>query len=104
MEGRNIWGCVNKDASIHSGQGFTVDHLGSGSYLITYKVPFDIPPAVVLTQNYPGWEEFGPGGGNTMDNAVLVASDENKFKVKTGDRSGDASDRNFAFISTTLSV
>lgn len=104
MEGRNIWGCVNKDASIHSGAGFTADHLGNGLYLITYKVPFDQPPAVVLTQNYPNWEEFGSNGGNTMDNAVLVASDELKFKVKTGNSSGDASDRNFAFISTNLTV
>lgn len=99
-----IWGCVNKDASIHSGTGFTVDHISTGLFLITYKTPFDVTPAVVVTQNFPGWEEFGSSGGNTMDNAVLVASDEIKFKVKTGDGGGGASDRNFAFISTALSA
>jgi hypothetical protein len=98
MADTTISGSVNEDASIHFGQGFTVDHRGTGLYLITYNQRFANPPAVVLTQNYPGWEEFGSSGGDTRDNAVLVASDQLKFEVKTGDSSGNASDRNFAFI------
>jgi len=98
MADRTIGGCVNKDASIHSGTGFTVDHRSKGLYIITYNERFTNPPAVVLTQNYPGWEEFGSTGGDTRDNAVLVASDQLKFQVKTGLSTGDADDRNFAFI------
>jgi hypothetical protein len=94
-----IFGCINKDGSIHSGSGFTVDYLGGGHYLINYDTRFSKTPAVVLTQNYRNWEDFGYVGGNTKDNAVLVASDTLKFKVKTGDSNGDGTDRNFAFIS-----
>jgi hypothetical protein len=99
--GKSIWGCVNgSDASIHSGIGFHVDHDSKGLYTVFYKESFDVTPAVVLTQNYPNWGEFGSNGGNTRDNCVLVASDAFHFKVKTGDSNGDASDRNFSFIAT----
>ncbi|HKR13616.1 MAG TPA: hypothetical protein VJT15_16245 [Pyrinomonadaceae bacterium] len=100
---KTIWGCVNgSDASVHSGIGFHVDHDSTGLYTVTYKESFDTPPAVVLTQNYPNWNEFGSSGGNTKDNAVLVASDAFHFKVKTGNNDGDAKDRNFTFIATDL--
>lgn len=100
MADRIVWGCINKDGSAHSGSGFDIDHLGDGLYLVTYGTPFQNPPAVVLTQNYKNWDDFGYNGGDTRDNCVLVAADRLKFKVKTGDSGGDGTDRNFTFIST----
>lgn len=94
-----LWGCINSDSSIYSGDGFQVDLDGEGFYLIEYDTPFSAIPAVVLTQNYVDWNNFGYRDGDTRDNCVLVASDEEKFKVKTGDSTGRAASRNFTFIS-----
>jgi hypothetical protein len=98
MDNQIIWGCVSADGTEHSGAGFKVDSETNGMYVITYSIPFDGPPAVVLTQNYKNWNQFGFSAGDTRDNAVLVASDEAKFKVKVGDSKGNGVDRNFTFI------
>lgn len=93
----SLWGCVNKDGSVHSGTGFNVDKVGTGNYVITYADQFSTPPAVVLTQNFKSWEDFGYQGGSLTDNAVLIAGDASHCKVLTG-AAKNHEDRNFTFI------
>ncbi len=53
---------------------------------------------VVLTQNFPDWTSFDSTGGNTKDNAVLIAVSKERFKYKTGKSDGSASNRDCGFI------
>lgn len=98
MSDKIIWGCVNGDGSIHSGAGFSIDSETNGVYTVTYREPFTEPPAVVLTQNYRDWDQFGYNGGDTRDNSVLIAADVFKFKAKMGGSDGKGEERNFTFI------
>jgi hypothetical protein len=101
-----IWGCVNSDGSILSGSGFnarrvdTPDH--RGRYEITYERAFKKTPAVMVMQLWGGesqkWNNFNFIEGSSVDNSVLVASSETKFKVKIGNDKGRGEDRNFTFI------
>ncbi|HEY2289610.1 MAG TPA: hypothetical protein VGM86_02805 [Thermoanaerobaculia bacterium] len=98
MAQRIVWGCINADGSTHSGDQFTAIHSSAGTYEVVYSTRFKTAPAVILQQNFEDWKNFSYGGGSTMDNCVLVASDETKLKVATGGGSGQKTDRNFAFI------
>jgi len=95
-----IYGNVNADGSIKSGEGFDVVHDKTGQYTIVFGAHFTSVPAVVTLQNYPGWDDFHSDGGCTFDNTVLIAVNVEKCKVKTGDAEGkgNACDRNFTFI------
>jgi hypothetical protein len=93
-----VWGCVNANGTIYSGTGFTPIAGETGVYDIVYSTPFRTTPAVVATQNYKNWTEFTYNGGNTRDNAVLIASDPQKFKLETGNNDGSKTSRNFTFI------
>lgn len=98
MSIRIVWGCINVNGSKHSGRGFNSNKIGMGIYEVTYNRPFLAPPAVVLTQNFKSWEDFGYGGGDGRDGCILAASDEAKFKAITGRSDGIHDDRNFTFI------
>jgi hypothetical protein len=93
-----LWGCVNGDGTVHSGSGFTVSRSATGTYRISYDTPFSASPAVVLTQNYKLWDDFGYGGGDTRTGCLLVASDATQCKVVTGDENGVHTNRNFSFL------
>jgi hypothetical protein len=93
-----IWGCVNKDATIHSGTGFTPVDSGTGFYDVVFKVPFLTTPSVVTLQNFSDWTNWTYDNGNTRDNTVLIGVDRTKFKVATGNGDGKRTDRNFCFI------
>ncbi|MGE5342952.1 MAG: hypothetical protein ACM3SY_15870 [Candidatus Omnitrophota bacterium] len=93
-----IFGNVNANGTVYSGTGFIVVHDHEGEYTIVFLTPFKNVPAVASIQNYPGWSDFGSGGGNTVDNTVLIAVTREKFKIKTGTSAGAANDRNFTFI------
>ncbi len=105
-EPKIVWGTVCRDGKIHSGSGFMVTHDKEGIYSIMFKNdPFANPPAVVVTQLFCGnskpdsWDEFTFSGGDPRDNAVLIALDESRFKVKTGcGGDGDTASRNFSFV------
>ena len=98
MADRMIWGCVNGDGTVASGSSFTVERTSRGTYRITYTVPFSALPAVVLTQNYKLWDDFGYGGGNTRASCSLVASSTTQCKLVTGDEHGVNTNRNFTFL------
>ena len=59
---------------------------------------------MVLTQIYEGkdqsddLDQFTSTGGNTRDNAVLIAVATDKFKLGVGNESGDKKHRMVGFI------
>lgn len=97
-----VSGCVWRNGSTYSGTGFTSKQLETGIYEIIFDVPFNSPPSVVATQQYAirnsNWDDFNNRGGSVLDNVVLVALDENRVKLKTGNRDGIETSRNFTFI------
>lgn len=103
-----IWGCVNDNGTPYKGSGYTsrLEAGQTGFYTIYFgadpppnnKTPFLDMPAIVIQENWKDWNDWNYTGGNTKDNAVLVACDAGHFQVKTGDGNGDASNRNFTFI------
>ena len=101
------WGDITAfgttNPKIHSGsRNYNVVRVKEGIYLIDFNDGvFKGTPAFVVTQQFSGnssWNDFGSDGGNTRDNAVLIAIDNVHAKLKTGDEDGDAKDRNFSFI------
>ena len=95
---RMIHGNVNSNGDIKTGYDFSVNHLATGIYQIVFKVEFPTVPTVLATQNFPAWDKFESNGGDTRDNAVVIAVSESKAKIKTGGGSGVADDRNFSFL------
>lgn len=94
-----IYGNVNGDGSVKTGYDFKVVRLAKGTYEIDFSITFPSMPTVLVTQNYPGWDDnFGGKVGNTKDNAVVVTVSENKVKIRTGKSDGSADDRNFSFL------
>lgn len=98
---RLLFGNVNADSTLYSkgSGGYTVKSIDTGTYVITFDVEFKAgPPAVVLTQNYPTWNDFREAGRDTRDNCVLVAVDNIHAKIITGDNVGTRQNRNFGFL------
>ena len=106
---RIIYGCVTRGGRKHSGEGFTVKRSPPGIYDITFDVPFTSPPAVVATQQYAlrkpdTWDDFENKGGSTKDNVVVIALDETRARLKTGDGDGIEANRNFSFIAIGVQI
>lgn len=95
---RVISGDVNANGSRYEGAGFVIVHDADGLYNYVYTEPFANTPAVIPAQNYPDWDDFTSNGGWTIDNATVVAVNDRKVQVKTGDGLGDATDRNNCFV------
>ncbi len=95
---KGIRGSVRADGKILSGKGFRVVHEEKGLYNVLFNQNFSTRPTVVVTQHYPDEDNFNKDGGNTKDNAVIIAISKDRFKVKTGNGQGYASDRAFEFI------
>ena len=99
MADRLVFGRVNSNGTKDNGStGFTCKRIGDGTYLIDFNPEFASKPVVVLTQNFRSWTDFGYDGGDTRDNAVLVACDTEHCKVITGNSEGLRTNRNFAFF------
>lgn len=98
MADRIMWGAVNANGTVQAGSGFDCKKVATGTYIVDWDTPFPSMPAVLLTQNYKNWDQFDFSGGDTRDNAVLIASDRNAFKLETGDGARERSDRNFTFL------
>jgi hypothetical protein len=99
-----VAGRVNSNGSIAEGSGFFVRPLGQGGYLVEFDTNLENVPAVVVKQNYKSWNDFDYGGGDTRDNAVVVAIDHKGFRVLTGGSDGKGVDRNFSFIASVAST
>ncbi|MBU7044842.1 MAG: hypothetical protein HXS54_00280 [Theionarchaea archaeon] len=98
MTDRILYGCINKNGTIYSGSGgFNVCCDTGGNYTILFNTPFRQTPAIVLTQNFPDWNDWGPGG-SPQDTCVLISANANKCKVLTGNDKHGHENRNFCFI------
>jgi hypothetical protein len=97
---RLLFGNVKKDGNVFSegSGGYIVGRTGTGTYEIGFINPFSAPAAVLLTENFPNWSDFEKLGGKTLDNCIVVAVDETRVKVITGDSTGAKVDRNFGFL------
>jgi hypothetical protein len=91
---RTIWGSVNKDGTVHSGSGFTVEKKGAGIYTIHFTSKFRGPPAVVATQN----NYRGDGWQSNLDGVAVQTVYTSQFSLVTGNSRGDKEDRGFGFI------
>ncbi|HSF43743.1 MAG TPA: hypothetical protein VLT87_28375 [Thermoanaerobaculia bacterium] len=104
------WGTITAynttTPKVNSGSGnFTISRSAEGAYEIEFaEGTFQNTPALVVVQQYSGkdgrgrWTDFGYGGGDTRDNAVISALDKSKAKVITGNPDGKHEDRNFSFF------
>jgi hypothetical protein len=82
-----------------SGDGYQVIHESTGVYSVAFNQPFPSSPTVVVTQIQPNkFGETDEKDADPKDNAVVVAVDERRFKVMTGDKGGQRADRGFGFI------
>jgi len=99
---RIIAGSVNNNGTVVSGSGFYVLKVGNGLYEIIFTKPFSVIPSGSVAQVYPNTgsnyiTDYG-NGGSTQDNAIITGMANSKVRIKTGDGSGNASDRSFTFI------
>lgn len=95
---RLIRGTVGANGNPMAGTGFSANKLSTGLYEVGFINSFNSPPSVVATQQYPESNNFADSGGNTRDNCVIIGVSNEKFRIKCGDRNGDAQDRRFHFI------
>jgi hypothetical protein len=92
---RMVRGTVRSDGMVVDGNGFTVAHVGgSGVYTISFVPVFLRAPSGSVTQVYFN----GGAGGDTRDNAVIIEIALQYAKLKTGDSTGNAADRDFTFF------
>ncbi|MBV9451507.1 MAG: hypothetical protein JO345_37035 [Streptosporangiaceae bacterium] len=92
-----IWGVVNANGTTKSGTGFKVDHVGTGIYTILFDKSFNVLPAVVTTQLFPG-NDPDSHGGDPRDNTVVAYIGNDRCRVITGQDNGDKEDRAFSFV------
>ncbi|WP_343693970.1 hypothetical protein [Chitinophaga sp.] len=97
-----IGGTVDPYGKIVSGTGFKVDKNGTGIFTILFDKTFSAVPAVSATQIFNNDPVNWPDGGDTLDNAVLVFIQKDRFRVKTGSSDGIVKDRFFSFIACGL--
>lgn len=102
-----VWATVTayetKDPKFNSTSGNSrITRLSTGVYLIDFADgTFKNTPALVVTQQFSDnakWTDFSSNGGNTKDNAVIVALTKSQAKIKTGDEGGGTRDRNFSYV------
>lgn len=93
-----IRGSVSDNGSIKCGPDFRVVNEETGIYDVLFNFNFLERPTVVVTQNFPSGDPFDSDGGDTRDNAIVIAVRQDRFKVKMGNSSGSASNRSFEFI------
>ncbi len=107
------WGDIKADGTIPAGSSnFSVTKAGTGLYDITFSPAFTTVPTVVAMQIWPWGEGSGPPsppsikstgsitstGMMTTDNAVVVGITPSQCRIKTGNGTGDATDRPFSFL------
>jgi hypothetical protein len=88
-----VWGEINADGSILSGQGFESTRISTGQYSIVFTPTFPVTPAIVGSQT-----RYGNAGQNPVDNIVFPFVSNAQATALTGDNTGRLQDRNFSFI------
>lgn len=91
---RISWGSVNANGQIISGSNdFTVTNTSSGRYTIAFNQGFSTTPAVVGSQN-----NYDNANQSNLDGVAFPFVNTNSFQINTGDGTGKAANRSFAFI------
>ena len=91
------WGYIKADGTILSGsKNFRIARVGIGLWDIFFDPPFSATPAIQATEIFNG--EITHMGGNTLDNAVVVAATLSQCRIKVGASTGAATDRHFSFM------
>ena len=87
---QHIYGCVERDGSLVSGEGFRCHKIQEGTYMVEFEQPFAKPPAPICTVFGPPWLTFNLS-------AAIVDVDPYRFVCITSspDRPMDAG---FTFI------
>jgi hypothetical protein len=107
-----VWGIVtfntdNVPTPIAGTGNFQVVRGGTGLFNVVFDstVAFSSTPTVAVTQIFNGGgnlNDIDPtgsyGGGNSKDNAVLIAVSTTQFRLITGDQFGNKQDRMFCFL------
>ncbi len=84
------WALVRDNQTFWSNRGFSsITRHEKGRYQLFFDPDFSGNPTVIVTQH---------GSGNTKDNALVYSVSKTSCYVKTGDASGDRSDRAFTII------
>jgi hypothetical protein len=88
-----------------SGSGdFAPTFNNTGLYTVQFNNSFTNIPTVTLTQLFMGdsnsnnLNEFTSNGGDTRDNAVMIAVDEKHFRFGVGSSNGSKQNRTVGFI------
>ncbi len=96
MSQQIIYGYIDANGNQLAGSGiYSIDHVATGVYTVTFSPKFSDTPAVTATQVYNGEQDY-PGGYLT-DNAVIIYIDNAMVKILTGGNT-DHMDRQFTFI------
>src|SRR5262245_55852558 len=90
-----IWGNVKADGTVLSGPSYRVEKIDTGLYTVIFDESFNAMPGVSVTEIWP--QDINSHGGSTVNNAVLVAVEPDRFRVKIGNQKGDAFDCDFSF-------
>ncbi len=93
---RLLRGTVKADGTIESGSGFTISKEGN-KWKVSFSPAFSVLPTVVTVQQYPD-ENTSKDGGDTRDNAIVVAVNKQWAYIKTGKSDGDHRWRRFHFL------
>ena len=96
-----IFGNINENGTINTGEGFTSTRQAEGKYTITFDTPFLNKPAVQVTQIYPDIDNSNnTDTGNIKDNAVVFGLYPDYFFCSVGGAEGTPRNRDFSFIAT----
>ena len=94
-----IFGNINENGTINTGEGFTCTRNAEGKYEITFDIPFLNKPAVQVTQIYPDINNTNDTyTGSILDNAVIFGLHADYFFCSMGGADGTPRDRDFSFI------
>jgi len=91
-----VSGVVRRDGT-SIGQGFTVVHITTSRYSVSFNSAFDDIPAVVVQHL---WDVGNPTnfGGAAMDTCTVEGVNASSFGVVCVNNKGQAEDRSFSFI------
>ena len=82
---KHVCGIVASDGATVSGRDFKI---ATGIFEALFDEDFQEVPAISVTQIYRWPIDNNPNGGDTRDNAVLIAIGANRVRLKTGTSAG----------------
>jgi hypothetical protein len=97
-----ITGNVGPDGQVVDGTGFTVTHLSTGRYLITFTTPFPATPTVLVTKVYGSVTVDAGTGVQPAENAIVDQASPDTALIATGNANGTLTDGAFGLLAITV--